>query len=245
MKGEKPRSLWWLAFHGLAPVSSLVSLPTSVLHAHSVPITSGSLLLQWHVRHTTASRPLHLLFFLFGYPSPRYLPAYLPPLPQIFLKCHLPWPPYLKCQLSCSVPFIPTVFLSPFCFFSIAPSNTYVITYLLFYYCPCHPTLRELSVFFAISQYPKQCLEDNRYSVNIWLIHKLMSEIKICFVLFFKFIYLFWLCWVFVAARGLSLVAASRGYSSLRCTGFSLQWLLLLWSTGSRHVGSVVVAHRL
>ena len=36
---------------------------------------------------------------------------------------------------------------------------------------------------------------------------------------------------------GLSLVAASRGYSSLQCTGFSLQWLLLLWSTDSRRVG--------
>ena len=51
-----------------------------------------------------------------------------------------------------------------------------------------------------------------------------------------KFIY-FWLRWVFVAARGLSLVAASGGYSSLWCTGFSLRWLLLLWSTGSRCVG--------
>ena len=50
------------------------------------------------------------------------------------------------------------------------------------------------------------------------------------------FIY-FWVCWVFVAARGLSLVAASRGYSSLWCVGFSLQWLLLLWSMCSRHVG--------
>ena len=50
------------------------------------------------------------------------------------------------------------------------------------------------------------------------------------------FIY-FWLRWVFVAARGLSLVAASGGYSALRCAGFSLRWLLLLWSTGSRHVG--------
>ena len=48
--------------------------------------------------------------------------------------------------------------------------------------------------------------------------------------------FLFWLCWVFVAARGLSLVGASAGYSSLRCTGFSLWWLLLLWSTGSRHI---------
>ena len=35
----------------------------------------------------------------------------------------------------------------------------------------------------------------------------------------------------------LSLVAASRGYSSLPCTGFSLKWLLLLRSSGSRCVG--------
>ena len=55
------------------------------------------------------------------------------------------------------------------------------------------------------------------------------------FFKFIYFIYYFLLCWVFVAARGLSLVAASGGYSSLWCAGFSLQWLLLLWSTGSRH----------
>ena len=40
------------------------------------------------------------------------------------------------------------------------------------------------------------------------------------FILFISF----WLCWVFVASRGLSLVAASGGYSSL-------------WCAGSRHVG--------
>ena len=39
------------------------------------------------------------------------------------------------------------------------------------------------------------------------------------------------------SAHGLSLVVASGGYSSLRCTGFSLRWLLLLQSTGSRRVG--------
>ena len=33
--------------------------------------------------------------------------------------------------------------------------------------------------------------------------------------------------WVFVAVRGLSLVAASGGCSSLRCTGFSLRWPLV------------------
>ena len=43
----------------------------------------------------------------------------------------------------------------------------------------------------------------------------------------------FWLHQVFIAVRGLSLTA----FSSLRCAGFSLQWLLLLWSSGSRHVG--------
>ena len=31
---------------------------------------------------------------------------------------------------------------------------------------------------------------------------------------------MFWLCWVFVAACRLSLVAARGGYSSLWCSGF-------------------------
>ena len=53
----------------------------------------------------------------------------------------------------------------------------------------------------------------------------------------YLFIYLFWLCWVFVAARGLSLIAASGGYSSLQCASFSLRWLLLLQSMGCRRVG--------
>ena len=59
---------------------------------------------------------------------------------------------------------------------------------------------------------------------------------KLVFFLINIFIY-FWLLWVFIAARGLSLVVASGGYSLLRCTGFSLRWLLLLRSMGSRHTG--------
>ena len=59
---------------------------------------------------------------------------------------------------------------------------------------------------------------------------------------FFNFIYL-WLCWVFISVRRLSLVVASRGHSSLQCTGLSLLRPLLLRSTGSRHAGSVIVAH--
>ena len=62
----------------------------------------------------------------------------------------------------------------------------------------------------------------------------------------YLFIYLFiyfWLCWVFVSVRGLSLVAASGGHSSSRCAGLSLSQLLLLRSTSSRRAGSVIVAH--
>ena len=59
----------------------------------------------------------------------------------------------------------------------------------------------------------------------------------------YLFILIFWLCWVFVSVRGLSLVVASRGHSSSRCAGLSLSRPLLLQSTGSRCAGSVVVAH--
>ena len=59
------------------------------------------------------------------------------------------------------------------------------------------------------------------------------------------FIYYFWLCWVFVAAHGLSLVAASGatlhcGAPASHCGGFSC--------CGARALGmraSVVVAHGL
>ena len=61
---------------------------------------------------------------------------------------------------------------------------------------------------------------------------------------FFSFIYL-WLRWVFVAACGLSLAAASGGYSLLRCTGFLLRWLLLCGACALGARASVVVAHRL
>ena len=64
------------------------------------------------------------------------------------------------------------------------------------------------------------------------------------FFFFNLFIY-FSLCWVFVSVRGLSLVVASGGHSSLRCAGLSPSRPLLLRSTGSRRAGSVVVAHGL
>ena len=55
--------------------------------------------------------------------------------------------------------------------------------------------------------------------------------------IFFLINLLIWLRWVSIVAHGLSLVTASGGYSSLQCAAFSLQWLLLLRSTGSRQAG--------
>ena len=87
---------------------------------------------------------------------------------------------------------------------------------------------------------------------RLLLLHSLQTEfltqliqIKYTFFIFLNFIYLFifgcvgssFLC------EGFSLVAASGGHSSSRCVGLSLSWPLLLWSTGSRRAGSVVVAH--
>ena len=75
--------------------------------------------------------------------------------------------------------------------------------------------------------------------------HKVLSMAWVTFLKNLFIYFYFWLCQVFLAGCGLSLVAASGGYFSLWCAGFSLQWLLLLWSTGSRCTCSVVVACRL
>ena len=68
-----------------------------------------------------------------------------------------------------------------------------------------------------------------------------------CFVL--KIMYLFIYLFIFgcvgslFLCEGFSLVAASGGHSSSRCATLSLSRPLFLRSTGSRHAGSVVVAH--
>ena len=72
---------------------------------------------------------------------------------------------------------------------------------------------------------------------NVYYVPDTVQTLHIYIYIFFnKFIYC-WLRWVFAAVRGLSLVAVSRGYSSLRCAGFSLRWLLSLQSMGSRRAG--------
>ena len=49
----------------------------------------------------------------------------------------------------------------------------------------------------------------------------------------FNFVY-FWLCWVFVAARGLSLVSESRGYSLVVVCGLLTGVISLVTEQGSR-----------
>ena len=75
--------------------------------------------------------------------------------------------------------------------------------------------------------------------------------LPLCLTLFTLFTFLFL---KFMAASGLSLVAAGGGYSSLPCAGLSLRWPLLLRRTGSRctdhtrhglQVDSVAVAPRI
>ena len=81
----------------------------------------------------------------------------------------------------------------------------------------------------------------NREPLELPTVPKIFKKIFIylfIYLFIFKFyLFYFWLRWVFIAACGLPLVAVSGGYSSLRCVSFSLWWLLLLWSTASRHVG--------
>ena len=81
------------------------------------------------------------------------------------------------------------------------------------------------------------------------------QTLKLCCCFFFlRELYYFYLfifgCVGSSLLRGLSLVVESEGYSSLRCVGFSLRWLLLLRSTGSRRMGfsscgSQALEHRL
>ena len=51
------------------------------------------------------------------------------------------------------------------------------------------------------------------------------------------YLFIFCLHWSFVAANSLPPVVESRGYSLLRCAGFSSQLFLLLRGTGSRQAG--------
>ena len=80
-----------------------------------------------------------------------------------------------------------------------------------------------------------------KYFLGQLFLSKLYFRYVAILCTFFFYINLFILFYLAVlglhcCARAFS-SAASGGYSSLWCAGFSLRWLLLLWSTGSRCAG--------
>ena len=81
----------------------------------------------------------------------------------------------------------------------------------------------------------------NLISQRLFLIfiytYLIASEVENFSYFYWQFHLFFALHRVFVAVTGLSLVAESRGCSSLRCTGLSSWQPLLLWSTSSWHRG--------
>ena len=116
-----------------------------------------------------------------------------------------------------------------------------------------HCTTREARILFILNRRMGVQVVHIQYGLPVQtLLIFFFSNLFIYLLIIYVCIYL-WLCWVFVSVRGLSLVAASGGYSLLQCAGFSLRWLLLLWIMGSRRVGfsscgaraSVVVARGL
>ena len=101
---------------------------------------------------------------------------------------------------------------------------------------PWHPSMRLLAstdfLFIYRKYFQIKTLGNFRLGLRIFKCRSWLSFLKAL-----------WLCWVFVSVWGLSLVVASEGHSSSRCAGLSSSRPLLLWSTGSRRAGSVIVAH--
>ena len=109
------------------------------------------------------------------------------------------------------------------------------------------PALKDITVFFLLQTFPKLTAHQNSITTNSYLGFQFTLKTSWFFFfltlgLLYLFIYL-WLCWIFISVRGLSLVVASGGHSSSRCSGLSLSRSLLLQSTGSNCAGSVIVAH--
>ena len=131
------------------------------------------------------------------------------------------------------------------------------------HYSVCQFLCQFCSMLNVVSQQYILPLGRTKHLINIYIQNFLYDLYFFCFYKFIYFIY-FCLCWVFVAARGLSVLAASRGYSvavlglliavaSLLVEhGLQVHGLQQLWHAGSEVVArglqsasSVVAAHSL
>ena len=133
----------------------------------------------------------------------------------------------------------PVGFLPSFLHFLLLTSIPPFLSLSFFFFLP--PSFVSLSFTFYYDNFQTNTTVEGIYSRLPVLITQLYFFI---FYFFLNLFIYFWLSWGSVSVRGLSLVAESRGHSSSRCAGLSLSRPLLLWSTGSRRAGSVVVAHR-
>ena len=104
---------------------------------------------------------------------------------------------------------------------------------------PCISGNHKSDLFFLSLVLLLLFLDSTRFLSFLWPINiSFYVNTTTSLSILFCFLICFWLCWVFVAACGLSVVVVSRGYFSLlQCVGFSLRWLFLLRSMGSRGAG--------
>ena len=76
-----------------------------------------------------------------------------------------------------------------------------------------------------------------KHCISFLFLIMYLAFLFLLFIYLFLFICLFLTTVDLLALHGLRLVAASQGYSSLECLGFSIQWLLLFQNTGCRQWG--------
>ena len=69
-----------------------------------------------------------------------------------------------------------------------------------------------------------------RYSLSLWGNENVLKWAVVMVSQFKKKSCYYWLCWDFVAACRLCLVAVRRGCSLVVVCGFLMRWLLLLWN---------------
>ena len=97
--------------------------------------------------------------------------------------------------------------------------------------CSCNPSGRNAGVgcHFLLQIFPTKGGNPGLLHCRqiLYCLSHQRSQIFIGHCYFHLFMFYFWLRWVFVPLLGPSLGAASGGYSSLRCTRFSLRWHLL------------------
>ena len=94
---------------------------------------------------------------------------------------------------------------------------------------------RHYNAFLALQLWEERGFYFTFLSLNMLFLSMSLLDKKagnIQYPVFDNFIYLFMAVLGICYHPGFYLVVVWGGYSSLQCTGFSLQWLLLLWGTG-------------